>query len=317
MSPVTDALAWLSGYSDPLAWLVVALFVAVALLEPYDRDLARRLGAATWTVFGVFWLAVFPVFLFEMRSGIEGVLSLAAVPLSVYVGYLLLSGRDSLFVLTRAGAIMGAIYLPFETIPVVRQWLIETTAYQAHIAMDLVAESPGLETGGNGYHSRFAFDPESTATGRTTYIILACTGLGSMAIFGGLIASVRAPLRRKVAGIVASVGVIWFLNLIRNVFIALATPHGWFQQDVFVYLATEWMGTTVDRTSFLISHNLIFQPLSIVALIAITYIVIKIVPEVLEPLEEVLFILTGSEYDLAAALGTEPTRPETGKAAGD
>ncbi|MFC3956876.1 archaeosortase A [Halovivax cerinus] len=303
------------GASDYLAWLSIAAFVLAIGLEWRDEvDAARYVAAGASALFGIFWLTMVPHYWYEMRSPLETLLALAALPLCLYAAFLLVRGRESMLILVRAVAVMGIIYLPVETIPIAREWLIETTAYQTHLAMDLVAESPGLETGDNGYRSRFAFDPDQTATGWTTYIVLACTGIGSMAIFGGLIASVRAPLRRKAVGFVAAVGVIWFLNLVRNVIISLATPHGWFQHDVFVYVATEWMGGVEPQTSFLISHNVLFQPGSVIALIGIAYVVITIVPEVVEPLEEVLYVLTGSEYDLSAALGAEP---ETGKAAGD
>ncbi len=317
-APVSPAVLAGVELVDVLAWISIATFVAAIVLEWRDEvTAARYVAAVASALFGLFWLLMVPYYWVEARSPLQSMLALAALPLCLWAGYLLVQGRDSLLVLARAVAVMGIVYLPAETIPVFRQWLIETTAYQTHLAMDLVATSPGLETGRNGFESRFAFDPDETATGRTTYIILACTGLGSMAIFGGLIAAVRAPLRRKLVGIAAAVSIIWFLNLVRNVFIALATPHGWFQQGPFVYLATEWMGAVPERTSFLISHNVIAQPLSIVALVFIAYVVIRLVPEVLRPLEEVLFVLTGTEYDLAAALGTAPAGPETGKATAD
>lgn len=291
---------------DLVAWLAIGTFVVAMVLEWRGAvDGARYVAAGAWALFGVFWILMAPYYYGEVNSPIQTVLAVAALPLCLYAGFLLLRGRASLLILSRAVAFMGIIYLPAETIPFVRQWLIETTAYQAHVAMDLVAESPGINEGANGYQSRFAFDPDETATGRTTYIIMACTGLGSMAIFGGLIAAVRAPLRRKVLGFVVAVGVIWFLNLVRNVFIALATPHGWFQQGPFVYVATEWIGSVPERTSYLVAHNFVSQPLSIVALVGITFVVIRLVPEVLGPLEEVLYVLTGTEYDLADALGVD------------
>ena len=300
--------AWLGAVSltDVLAWVAIGTFVAAMVAERWSNlDRARYVAGGAWVIFGVFWILMAPYYYAEVNSPIQTVLAIAALPLCLYAAYLLVNGRESMLVLTRAVAFMGIIYLPAETIPVFRQWLIEITAYQAHLAMDLVATSPGLSEGANGYQSRFDFDPDETATGRTTYIIMACTGLGSMAIFGGLIAAVRAPLKRKVVGFTVAIVIIWFLNLVRNVFIALATPHGWFQQGPFVYMATEWFGSIPERTSFLVSHNLISQPLSIVALVAIAFIVLKLVPEVVEPLEEVLFVLTGSEYDLAGALDLE------------
>ncbi|MDF9745423.1 archaeosortase A [Natrinema salsiterrestre] len=291
---------------DVLAWTAIAAFVVAMVLEWLDApDPARYLAAAAWVVFGVFWLTMVPHYYLEVKSPIQTLLTLAALPLCVYAGYLLLQGRESLLLLSKAIAFMGLIYLPAETIPFVKTWLIETTARQTHFGMELMGHSPGIEEGSNGYQSRFAFDPDVTVTGRTTYIIMSCTGIGSMAIFGGLIASVTASLKRKVTAFAIAVGVIWFLNLVRNVFIGIASPWGWFQQDILVHIATEFMGAPADRTSYIVAHNFIAQSLSIVALLGITYLVVRILPEVLDPLEEVLFILTGTEYDLSDALGEE------------
>jgi archaeosortase A (PGF-CTERM-specific) len=303
--------------SDSLAWIAIGAFVAAVCLEWRGAvDPARYLAAGAWVVFGVFWLTMAPHYYLEVKSPIQTLLTVAALPLCVYTGYLLATGRESLLLLSKAVAFMGLIYLPVETIPVVRTWLIETTAAQTHFGMELVGHSPGLEEGANGYRSRFAFDPDETVTGRTTYIITACTGIGSMAIFGGLIAAVKAPLKRKAVAFAVAIGVIWFLNLVRNVFIGLASPWGWFQQDVFVYVATELMGAPASRTSYIVAHNFVAQTLSIVALLGITYLVVRVLPEVLEPLEDVLYILTGSEYDLADALGRE-VRADGGVDAGD
>ncbi|MFU8868802.1 archaeosortase A [Natronococcus sp.] len=291
---------------DALAWIAIAAF-GIALLARWSDVAvpARRIAGVAWLLFGTYWLTMVPYYYYDAQSPLQTVLALAALPLCAYTGYLLWNGRESLFVLTKAVALMGLIYLPAETIPIVRQWLIETTAVQTHYGMELLGHSPGLNEGTNGYESRFNFDSEETATGRTTYIVLACTGLGSMAIFGGLIAAVAAPLRRKLAAFALAIGVIWLLNLVRNVFIGLATPHGWFQQDLVVSLVTTYMGAEETRVSYLVAHNYISQLLSVVALIGITYLVVKILPEILEPLEEVLFVLTGTEYDLETALGAD------------
>ncbi|MFP8955672.1 archaeosortase A [Natrialbaceae archaeon A-CW3] len=290
--------------TDALAWIAIGAFVlAMGLWWRERTDAARYLAAGAWVVFGVFWLTMVPYYYADAQSPIQTILSLAALPLCAYTGYLLYRGRTSLLLLSKAVALMGIIYLPVETIPFARQWLIETTAAQAHFGMELFGYSPGINEGANGYQSRFDFDPDETVTGRTTYIVLACTGIGSMAIFGGLIAAVKAPLRRKATAFVAAIGVIWFLNLVRNVFIAIASPYGWFQYEPLIYITTTFMGAPENRTSFLVAHNFIAQSLSIVALVGITYLVIRILPEVLEPLEEALFVITGNEYDLVDALG--------------
>ncbi len=295
-----------SGLTDLLAWVAIGGFVAALLVQWQGRsDRARYIASAAWIVFGAFWVTMAPYYYYDVQSPLQTVLAIAALPLCMYTGYLLYNGRDSLLLLSKAVMFMGLIYLPAETIPVVRTWLIETTAAQTHFAMELLGHSPGIEEGSNGYQSRFAFDPDETVTGRTTYIILACTGIGSMAIFGGLVAAVRAPLRRKLTAFALAIGIIWFLNLVRNVFIGLASPWGWFQQEWLVSFMTTYLGAEANRVSFLVAHNYIAQGLSIVALIGITYLVVRILPEVLTPLEDVLFILTGTEYDLHDALGNE------------
>ncbi|OVE84658.1 archaeosortase A [Natronolimnobius baerhuensis] len=299
------------GFTDALAWLAIGSFLLALVLQWRDeRDLARGTGALAWVLFGVFWLTMVPYYYGEIQSPLQTILATVALPLCAYVGYLLFQGRASLFVLTKAVALMGVIYLPVETIPMVRTWLIETTAVQTHYGMELFGHSPGINEGANGYQSRFDFDPDETVTGRTTYIILACTGIGSMAIFGGLVASVSAPLKRKLTAFALAIGVIWFLNLVRNVFIGLASPWGWFQQDWLVSLMTTYMGADPNRVSYLVAHNYIAQSLSVVALVGITYLVVKIVPEVLAPLEEVLYVLTGTEYDLFDALDKSEFRPD-------
>ncbi|MFC6765949.1 archaeosortase A [Natrinema soli] len=301
--------------ADSLAWIAIGAFVVAMVLKWRGAvGPARYLAAGAWVVFGLFWLTMVPHYYLEVKSPIETLLALAALPLCAYTSYLLVRGRESLLLLSNAVAFMGLIYLPVETVPVVRTWLIETTASQTHFGMELLGHSPGLTEGNNGYVSKFAFDPDETVTGRTTYIITACTGIGSMAIFGGLIAAVKAPLKRKTVAFALAIGVIWFLNLVRNVFIGLASPWGWFQQDVLVSVVTEFMGAPADRTSYIVAHNFIAQSLSIVALLGITYLVVRILPEVLEPLEEVLYILTGTEYDLADALG-KAERPADSSAA--
>lgn len=271
----------------------MAGFLFAVGLSIADRKTgAQYVGAAAWGLFGLFWFSMFPYFYFDFQSPLESVLSLAAVPLCFLAGYHLFQGRLALLSLSKAVAIMGLIYLPAMMYEPLTRWLIETVTVQSHAGMEFVGYSPGIEEGRNGYQSRFAFE------GYSTYIVLACTGIGSMAIFGGLVAASRASLRRKVLGIGLAVSIIWILNIGRNVFVGLAAPLGWFDYPVFetvtVLLAGEGM-----RTSFFVAHHLISQTLAVVALVGIALIVIRVVPEVLEILDEALFVVTGSEFDLA------------------
>ena len=300
--------AWLP---DLLAWVVIGLFLAGWLLEDRRRELARTVASLGWGAFGVFWLALFPQFAFGMRSPIEGALSLLAVPASIYAGYLLYSGRDSLFVLSRAVGAMGLIYLPFETIFVLRQFLVETVTRQVELGIYALGYHPEVTAGPNhGFRSAFVFSGDGGTF--KTFIVLACTGIGSISIFGGLIAAVKAPLRRRLAALGVAVSIIWVLNIARNVFIAVAFGDQWFQfyvDPLVGLLGYEQAGLV----SFFIADRVIAQSLSVFALVGITWLVVRIVPELLVVVEDALFVVTGREYDLEGAFGRTPTATDGGR----
>ena len=298
----------LDAAADPLAWISIGAFLlAIGLEASGKKRYAIPVASGAWIIFAAFWASMFPYYYLDFQSPIYMVGSVAAIPLCLLVAYHLVSGRQSLLRLTKAVGLMGLIYLPFMLYQPAEQFLIEIVTIQSHAGMEVIGYSPGIEEGNNGYQSRFAFE------GYSTYIVLACTGIGSMAIFGGLIAATRASLGRKVLGIALAVGIIWFLNIVRNVFVGLAAPLGWFDypalDTITVLLADEGM-----RTSFFISHHLIAQTGAVIALVGIAILVMKVVPEVLEILEEALFVITGAEYDLADAINEPTPRTDGGRA---
>lgn len=292
--------------TDAVAWLVIGLFVSGWLLTrlSVSQRVVRVVAATAWGAFALFWLLLVPRFAFVMRSPIETVLSVLAVPACLYAGLLLWNGRDSLFTLSHAVAVMGVIYLPFETIPVLRQSLIETVAAQTYWIIALMGYDLTLTTGPDyGYASALVF---TGVDGHqyVTHIVLACTGIGSISIFAGLLAAVEAPLSRKLHGISLAIVVIYVLNLIRNVFIAVAFGDQWFQIFIGpVMLLTGY--TDPGLVSFFIADRVISQSLSVVALVGVTWLVVRRVPELLSVIEEGLFVITRNEYDLSAALSID------------
>jgi len=296
--------------TDILAWVVVAAFLAGTVLRWRESEYARTVMISAWGVFAVFWAALVPHFAFVQKSFVEGFLSLAAVPASLYVGYLLYDGRDSLFVLSRAVAVMGVVYLPFETVPALtigglslpspRHVLISHTTAQTEWAMESLGYDPTLVEGDQGYLNTFKF---VTDGGHVILfsIILACTGLGSIAIFVGLIAAVEAPLGRKLRALAIAVPVIYVLNIARTTFIGLVFGKQymqWFVDEVLLLFG----GTDPYKVSFYISDRVISQVLAVVALIGVTYLVVRELPELVTIVEDVLYIITREEYDLREAL---------------
>ena len=316
---------WVLDVTDVLGWIVIAAFALGAGLEiaEHRRDrtstdagrpgrlrYARLFATAGFGLFALFWLLLFPYFAFEHQSYVEGVLAAAAVPASLYAGYLLWDGRDTLFLLARAVAIMGLIYLPFETIPAIavagttipapREVLITVVTAQTGFLMDVLGYNPELITGPQGYENTYEFVADD---GQILHfsVVLACTGLGSIAIFAGLISAVRAPLARKLRALAVAVPIIYGLNLLRTTFIGIT--FGEQLLHVFPNLVlTMFGGTDPYRVSWYVSDRIISQLLAVAALIGVTYLVVRELPEILAIIEDVLYMATGSEYDLSEAL---------------
>lgn len=300
------------------AWIVAVLFVVAAIFDRFEREEGRLMATGTWILFGAFWLTMVPYFALEHLSYVESLLSLVAVPACVYVGYLLYRGRESLFVLTRAVAAMLIIYLPFETIPSMsiggvtipepKRIFIEIVAAQTAAAMSLLGYSPTLIENSQGYLSTFQWVHGPDGHVVLVSVVLACTGIGSMAIFAGLITAVDAPFERKVRGLAVSIPLIYVLNIARTTFITIVTGNQYMHWQPDLVLAM-FGASDPYRVSFLISDRIFSQLLAIVALIGITYLVARQIPELVIVLEDVLYVLTGEEHDLLAALDLprEPT----------
>jgi archaeosortase A (PGF-CTERM-specific) len=303
-----DPLVW----SGPLMWLVLSAFLGSALLVGYDREWARQIAVAGWVAFGAFWLVLIPHFALTQKSLIEGVGSFAAVPLSVWAGYQLWQGRDSLFVLTRAVGLMGLVYVPFITIGPLRQLIVEIVTDQTAFLMSLLGFDPLVVDGFtyNGlqitekqypYESTFWFEGDSRPI--TYNILLACTGMGSIAIFAGGILAVSAPWRRRLRALAMTVSVIYVLNLFRNVFIAVS--FGEQRMQIAPELVMTVFGLEDPQmVSYYVADRILAQTGSVVVLVGITYLLVRELPEITVRVEDLLFLVTGTEYDLATAFET-------------
>lgn len=294
-------------------WLVIGAFALGSVIEYYDRTNARRLLVVAWIALAGFWLTMVPYFVFEQKSIVEGIGVIAGIPLSLAVGYHLAKGRDSLFVVSRVVAIAGLIYQPVVTLEFIRRPLIEVVTQQTAWLMQLIGYVPevvdGLYVDGlriaekqYPYESTFVF--RGTGTPITYTIAIACTGLGSMAIFAGLIGAVSAPPWRKVRALAVSLPIIYALNLVRNVFISIGFGEQLFQVFPGVIMSLFGLESEV-MVSYIVADRILAQSLSVVALIVITWLVVRELPEILIVVEDGLYVLTGREYDLAAALGVD------------
>lgn len=290
----------LTPMTDALVWVVMGGFVAGIAADQRDRSAARTITTVAWLGFALFWLLMVPFFVFDHRSIIEAVLAAVAVPACVYVAFRLYTGRDSLLILSRAVGVMGLIYLPFGAIPVFHDTLIEVVADQTYAGLQLLGSTPVFETNEAGLRNTFAF---TLASGQqySTRIVFACTGIGSMAIFGGLIAAVRAPIERRLAALAVAISTIWVLNVARNVFIAYSIGHQLFAREALAG-PVMWLFGIEDpiRVSFFVADRVLSQGLAVFALLAIAWVVVKLLPELYVIVEDLVYLVTGEEYDLGS-----------------
>jgi archaeosortase A (PGF-CTERM-specific) len=296
--------------TDAYAVVVVAIFAGGAALDAADRrDAARLTTAGGWLAFGGFWALLVPHFAFEQRSIVEGVLSGVAVPACAYVGYLLANGRESLLPLSRGVAVMGLLYLPFELSATLARPLIHLVVLKVEAIVGALGYEPTMIQGSTagqelGLENSFMYVREDGNF--ATEVVLACTGIGSISIFAGLVAAVDAPRNRKFRALAFAVPVIYVLNVLRVTFISLAHGNQWFAYEPIEGPVMALFGVSnVNRVSYLVSDRIISQSLSVVALVGIALVMVRVLPELFQVFDEVLYVLTRREYDLAGALGVE------------
>jgi archaeosortase A (PGF-CTERM-specific) len=309
---LTDTLEVLAtGIWAWRGWLVILIFLAGSALEYVDRRSARRVLVAGWFLFAIFWASMVPYFVFEQKSILESLGTILAVPLSVVVGYHLARGRDSLFVISRSVAIAGLIFQPVVTLAFVRQGLVEVVTDQTAWLISLLGRQPevvdgfyvdGLRIAEKAYPYDSTFVFRESGQPITYNIAVACTGIGSLAIFGGLIGGVSASWRRKLRALAISLPVIYGLNLVRNVFIAIGFGEQHFHVAPGLIMPLFGLEDPL-MVSYYVVDRLLAQSASVLALVAITWLVVRELPEVLLIVEDGLFVLTGQDYDLQAALG--------------
>lgn len=243
-----------------LGWLLAnVLWIGLASMAASALSGRRLLSGLGWTLFAVHWLKQ-PAHYLAIGDHFNVVLTLAVAAVSFYLGWIILTGRSvsrSCDWATSAVAIGGFAYFPFAEIDLLREFLIGGTAALTLLLLQAL-DVPAVAGGGSVI----------TLYGRSVEIVLACTAIESIALFAGVVLSVRAPLRRKAAALLASVPVIYGLNLLRNVFVVVAYGEGWFGEN-----------------SFYLAHHVIAKAGSAVALFAIAYVVFLLLPELLEMID--------------------------------
>jgi archaeosortase A (PGF-CTERM-specific) len=165
--------------------------------------------------------------------------------------------------LSRAAAVAFLIYAPFEYIPAIGNWLIAIVVDQIVFILDTL-----------GYLVTLTDWNIIARNNLRVEIILACTGIQSIAIMLGVAAAVTTTKLQKAFAFLLVAPTIYVLNLLRNVFVIMAYTEQWFPYYPEIAGNGEF-----GYESFFWAHNVIAEMLALVLLVAIAYGLFRIIPE--------------------------------------
>ncbi len=228
------------------------VFLAVALMFIFVATKNRIVGCIGWILFGVYWLTEIPNYLAIMDYFNTTIMILAFV-LFTMIGLTILKTKNlNVFLdVTAFSALSALFYFPFAVDPWLKRGIISVVADQTVALGNML----GFKI------EKLSFN-KIALNGKYVEIILACTGIESMALFAGATLGVKADLKRRLKAFMISVPVIYILNLFRNVFVVVAYGNEWFGED-----------------SFYIAHHIICKILATIALVLISLGVFRFLPE--------------------------------------
>jgi len=247
-------------------WMIAnVLWVGLAFLVISAITGRRYFSGLGWLFFGIHWVRQ-PGYYLDIGDYFNVVLTILVALVSFYMAWIILVGVSrsrSCDWASSAVAIGGLIYFPFAEFAPLKEGLIGQTT---HITV-LLLEALQVPVSTIGFN-------EIYLNGYSVEVILTCTAIESIALFAGVIISVKAPLWKRTKALMVSVPVIYILNLFRNAFVMIAYGNQWFGAD-----------------SFQVAHNEIAKLGSTIALFLIAYWVLVLLPELLDMIDELIKVL--------------------------
>lgn len=227
---------------------------------------------SAWMLFSFYW-ALQPEYLYykEEADIVNAVFDIVGVYFLSYVGYheYLSYKRNeeirSLRWLAGSSFFAGMIYFIFQKITFLGGWLIHVVAQQSVWLLTIFGYNVRA---GNVVYGVYPSVPVYFNNHESVRLILACTGLQSIAVFVGIILALKADNKKRAKAFIISVPVIYVLNLIRN---------------AGVIYGVEELGY-----SFYFMHNVIGKIGSLIALIVIAYFIFELLPEIYENIVELV-----------------------------
>ncbi|NLB00299.1 MAG: archaeosortase A [Methanomicrobiales archaeon] len=217
---------------------------------------------------------------FSLNNFMYPAIAFLSIPFLYITAKYLLRDDPRVMQISMIAAVAFLIYAPFGYIPALGDWLIAVVTNQTAAALAAV-----------GYPVTFQGWNLMERNGLQTEIILACTGIQSIAIMLGVAWGVQSTLKQKAAGFLIVFPTIYILNIVRNVFVITAYTEQWFP-----YLPGIAGNGEFGYESFFWAHNVMAELGALVFLVILAYTLFMVVPQ-LGTLADSLYRLYRSEVE--------------------
>jgi archaeosortase A len=264
-----------------LVLLSCAGFLAFLIPGPHRKYAA----IAGWVFIVLTLFALLPEF-FKENNFMYPLIAALSIPFLFVTAKYLLADDERVIHLSRAAAVAFLIYAPFgfSQVPLfawLGNQLIMLVVNQILWILDLL--NFAVTQTCMDPATQLVVDPSTcgdllrdtiTRNSYSVQIILGCTGIQSIAILLGVAAAVPTTLRQKIWAFLIVAPTIYFLNLLRNVFVVMAYTDQWFP-----YFRDIAGNGEPGYESFFWAHNFIAEITALFFLIIIAYSLFTLIPE--------------------------------------
>lgn len=276
-------------------WIALGFFFLAALIPDQWKAYRMPVGSAGWTFFAVYW-ALQPLYYLQEGDFSMVLLMIFVALICLIIAHLMFATylkskkgllhdnptnrSKTLISATNITALGALFYFPFSQIESLNHFLISLVTSQT-FWLSRLAGFPVV---------RFDWNL-IVLNGYQVEIILACTAIESIALFFGLILGIKAETKKIFLALMASIPVIYLLNLIRNAFVIGAYGNQWFGSGPMIVqlFGNEYFLHT--SASFFIAHHIIAKSGSGIALFFIAYAVLKLLPELLDLIDNLWLLI--------------------------
>jgi archaeosortase A (PGF-CTERM-specific) len=240
-----------------------------------------------WTLIVINLFTDVPAYL-KADNFLYPALAIASLPFLVITVRHLIRDDPVVLQLSKTAAVAMIIYVPFAFVPVLQDALIIAVVNQAFWIIQAFGHHPQMPAWNIIMENGFA-----------NQIIVGCTGIAAISMMLGVAAGVpRLSWRQGTCAFLILVPILYVLNLVRVAVVFIAVSDTWFS-----FLPDLSSNSGLGASDFFWAHNVFAEALAIMALLAITLVLFRIIPGLAVFARELVVLYIGS---ITAFLKGEP-----------